>query len=410
MAFDKQLNEFDFPVIDADCHIYECHQIFTEYLEPEYRERLRGERAFFRVSEDPTLDVFGTFAKGENTHNRGMTYHSAMDSEAGHAATIAEPGYRYPGCWDPEIRLKCMDAEGIDAGIVRSTSMPGILLFDDIELVNAACRAYNNWVHDFCSVDPNRFYPESLLPCGDMDLAIAEFERTAAMGFKSVCLPGSTAAPKKSLSDPYWEPLFSRMQETGMPLCIHAGFNPSSDSSAQFLLAPEKIGSYSAQAYVGMYMMVNFLLDNIVTLGEITLGGMCDRFPNLNVYFIESGHSWIGEALYRYDKIFASPPDEFIPMERLAKTKPSEIFERQIYTMFEGGDRWMTACENITKIADNLLWASDIPHWDADGPWEGGGALMVIGVSDEVQRKIMGENFARILGIPYEKRIGTSNV
>jgi hypothetical protein len=91
-----------------------------------------------------------------------------------------------------------------------------------------------------------------------------------------------------------------------------------------------------------------------------------------------------------------------------AKTKPSEIFERQIYVPFEGGDQHYMSDMGMEGLSKNLVWASDIPHWDADGPWEGVGALRALKVKKEAEHAIMGKNAATILGIPYEKRVGTS--
>jgi predicted TIM-barrel fold metal-dependent hydrolase len=151
------------------------------------------------------------------------------------------------------------------------------------------------------------------------------------------------------------------------------------------------------------------MFDNIVTLGEITLGGMCDKFPDLNVYFIEAGHSWIGEVLYRLDKLFACPPTEYFGDNPLyATTKPSEIFERQIFVPFEGGDQHYMSDMTMSGLSKNMIWASDIPHWDADGPWEGVGAMRALKVPVEVEQIVMGGNAAKLLNVPYEKRVGTS--
>jgi predicted TIM-barrel fold metal-dependent hydrolase len=177
------------------------------------------------------------------------------------------------------------------------------------------------------------------------------------------------------------------------------------DSSSKWLL-DGKLETSSGGAYFNMNFTMNFVLDNMVTMGEVTLGGMCDKFPSLNIYFIESGHSWAGETLYRLDKVFDCPFEEYMPNGLPnAKTRPSEIFQRQMYVPYEGGDQWMAPIFN--KMQDNLIWASDIPHWDADGPWEGAGALRALGVSPEIERKIMGGNAAKLLNVPYEKKVRT---
>ena len=339
-----------------------------------------------------------------------------METDEAYEINKNEPDYRYPGESDPYMRLSCMDVEGIDSTIVRNTVSPWIFHCDLIaygDMVEAICVAYNNWVYDFCSADTNRLFPEAMLPCFNMEAAIKELERTAKLGFKSTCLPGSTAAGIP-LSDPRWDPLFSRMEEMGWPLFIHPGFDGKVNSITSHLLSPQNMCSYSRDAYMSIFFAHNFLLDNIVTLGEITLGGMLDKHPNLNVAFIESGSTWAGEVLYRLDKQFHAPwtmsqSDTYCrDMKLKAQTPPSELVARQVYFMFEGGDRSQTR-EDVERRAKNLVWCSDTPHYDGDGPWEGGGCLRdILKVSKDVEAQIMGGNAAKLLKVPYEKRIGTS--
>jgi predicted TIM-barrel fold metal-dependent hydrolase len=420
MALPK-IREFEYPVIDADLHILEGPEIFENFLEPKYQDQLKALPGPWADTGSEDLAVnesaFALFSRGESIttigrfkQNRGYTYRMHMESEDAWQSNLADTDYIFPGSIDPRVRLWCMDQEGIDAGIVRNTLAAGVCSFDDPELTDAVCRAYNTWVHDFCSTDPNRLYAEALLPLDNIDNAIRELERCAAMGFKSMVVPGSTASPRGALSDPYLDPIWARVQELGWPVCVHATFNASLNSSSQFLLSPQNMLSHSGSAYFSMFINLNFMLDNIVTLGEITLGGMCDKFPNLNIYFIEAGHSWVGEVLYRLDKIFACPvSDDFMPHHPLAATtKPSEIFERQIYVPFEGGDQHYMSDMSFNALSKNLIWASDIPHWDADGPWEGVGAMRALKVDPKAEALIMGGNIARMMNVPYEKRVGTS--
>lgn len=406
--FEDKNYSADFPVICMDTHIFEDPIILTEYLDPKYREMAN----YVLKGDTPGL---GDLVAGKEV-NAGYQYRMHMDTEEAYEVNLKEGcDYRFPGEHDAEVRLSCMDFEHIDAGIVRNTTMAGMYHLPPAynDLVEALCVAYNNWVYDFCQADPNRLYPEALLPCHDMELALKEMERTAKLGFKSTVLPGSTATGCP-LSDPHWDPLFSCMEEAGWPLFIHPAFDVQTDSAAQFLCSPAKMNSSSAAAYQLMFYNLNFMLDNIVTLGEITLGGMLDKHPNLNVCFIESGSSWASEVLYRLDKDFhvpwagLPPSDTWVRgMELKAKTPPSELAERQVYFMFEGGDRGQTK-QDVERRANNLIWCSDIPHYDADGPWEGGGCLRYLDVNEADQKLIMGGNAAKLLDIPYEKRVGTS--
>ena len=403
MALEK-VTQFDYPVIDMDFHIVEPPTVFSEHMDAKTLERARD--VFAKEAH-----ALWMLASGQYVKTRGDVYRMHMESAEAWEQTRVNWDYMFPGTNDAEVRLWCMDQEGIDKGLVRNTFGAGVGGVTDMEIAEATCRAYNDWLHEFCSADPERLLPEALLPCGDMDRAVKELERTAAMGFKGAVVPGSTGAPAR-LSSSYWDPLFSRMQELGWPLCCHATFNPGIDSASQWLLGAGKGDDPEfGPVFWSMHINLSFMLDNIVTLGEITLGGMCDKFPNLNVYFIEAGHSWIGEALYRLDKMFHCPPNDpiFFPdWKPKAKTPPSEIFERQLYVPFEGGDQHYMADMSFKALAKNLIWASDIPHWDADGPWEGVGAMRALKVSREVEETVMGANAAKLLGVPYEKRVGTS--
>ena len=395
---------FDYPVIDMDAHIYESPDIFTEYLEPRWREAVKP----ILLEQHPL--TLGALSKGvcpPLTAPRGPKYRMHLDAAESWPLNLAERDYIFPGAFDAHERLRCMDEEGIDATVVRNTLMAGVASIPNVEMIAALCRAYNDWVCDFCSADPNRLFPEALLPSADTDLAVAELERTAAKGFKGVVVAGST--PGIPLSDPHWDPIFARLEELGWPLCIHATFNNYLNSACQWL-ADEKIEHpVSGPAFYSVHVNLDFMIDNLVTLGEITLGGMADKYPDLNIYFVEGGHSWLGEVLYRLDKGFYCPPVEYYrDYQARATTPPSEIFQRQMFIAFEGGDQQYMAETAFEALSDKLLWTSDIPHWDADGPWEAVGALRARKVPDSVERAVMGANAARLLGVPYEKRVGTS--
>ena len=83
--------------------------------------------------------------------------------------TYEEGCRRTPGAVDPHIRLQELDEEGIDVAILYPTI--GIAWerdCEDPELSAAYCRAYNNWLLDYCSVNPAAFdrgRPHQLARC-----------------------------------------------------------------------------------------------------------------------------------------------------------------------------------------------------------------------------------------------------
>jgi uncharacterized protein len=133
-------------------------------------------------------------------------------------------------------------------------------------------------------------------------------------------------------------------------------------------------------------------------------GGVFERHPELQVLVLECGGGWIAHWMDRFDE-FLEAYDWALPAP--LELTPSEYFRRNCVISFDPGERTMGAMASLAG-EDNLIWASDFPHSDAKYP----------GVVDELmehvehlpaarQRKIVGENAARIYGIEdrYTKRV-----
>jgi predicted TIM-barrel fold metal-dependent hydrolase len=78
------------------------------------------------------------------------------------------------------------------------------------------------------------------------------------------------------------------------------------------------------------------------------------------------------------------------------RMKPSDYFLRQCYTSFEPDETRLG--EVISSVgADRVLFASDYPHWDAKLSGSPQAVMERPDLNIETQRKIMGENAARLL-------------
>ena len=66
--------------------------------------------------------------------------------------------------------LMAMDIEGVDISIVFRTLAAHFIAIDGLDpaLSGAMCRAFNNWLADFCSIDTERMKPAALLPLQDV--------------------------------------------------------------------------------------------------------------------------------------------------------------------------------------------------------------------------------------------------
>jgi predicted TIM-barrel fold metal-dependent hydrolase len=253
-----------------------------------------------------------------------------------------------------ELRLADMDRDGVQThvvfGPVTSFNHP------DEALRDACYSIYNDWLADYCAVAPNRLLGVPLLPPSP-ESALKELRRIAAMGvFKQVNLQIAVVEPR--LHDERWGPLWQALEDTGLVLAWHVTvfFPPEGDPSRGKM----------AGHLTHMKSFITQFLDAFV---DLFAWGILERHPNLKVVIAESGAGWlpwvVEELDYRHWRLWEA--EEFwkdkggIPL----KTKPSDLFKRQIYSTFQQSPVTMRLLE---FYGDNLLWASDYPHPDSIWP------------------------------------------
>jgi len=125
--------------------------------------------------------------------------------------------------------------------------------------------------------------------------------------------------------------------------------------------------------------------------------GILDRFPALRFVSVESGIGWvpfIREAL-DYEMAENAPRQ----LERLSM-RPSEYFRRQSYSTYwfeQGHDRIADLVATVGE--DNVLFETDFPHPTCLYPDPLRTIEKIRPLRPEVQRKVPGENTARLYRI-----------
>jgi predicted TIM-barrel fold metal-dependent hydrolase len=148
-------------------------------------------------------------------------------------------------------------------------------------------------------------------------------------------------------------------------------------------------------------MGVSFFLNNARTIAQLTCGGVCHRFPELNFVSVESGIGWIPFALASLDWQWKNCGVHLEHPEY--DLLPSEYFRRQIYGCF-----WFerdTALSAIDQLGpDNVLYETDFPHPTSMSPGPASSAIAPDAYIDEALgdlpeatlRKVLHDNAARI--------------
>jgi len=285
-----------------------------------------------------------------------------------------------------ELRLADMDRDGVHThvvfGPVTSFNHP------DSELRDACYRVYNDWLAEFCAVAPDRLLGVPMLP-PNPESALAELKRIAGMGvFKQVNLQIAVAEPR--LHDERWEPVWQALEDSGLILAWHVTvfFPPEGDPSRGKLAG-------------NLTHMKSFITQFLDAFVDLFAWGILERHPNMKVVIAESGAGWlpwvVEELDYRHWRLWEA--EEFwadkggIPL----KTKPSDLFKRQIYSTFQQSPVTMRLLE---FYGDNLLWASDYPHPDSIWPNSKATIERTMGhLPPETVKKLTHDNAARLYGL-----------
>src|SRR5947207_7549293 len=189
-------------VVDADGHVTEPMSLWTDYVEPAYRER----------APRPVLDERGRpcmLLDGRLVMRHAMLLTLGPDYDVAAAKFQA-------GGWDPQARLRDMDSEGIDLAVL----FPSVAFYlpetSDPALMAALCRAYNDWLADYCRAAPSRLVGVAMLPLADVDASIRELERaTEKLGFR-----GAFVRPNPYAGRPIHHPAYARSWERAAALRV----------------------------------------------------------------------------------------------------------------------------------------------------------------------------------------------
>ena len=258
-----------------------------------------------------------------------------------------------PAGFDPEERVKVLDAEGIDVSVMY----PGLGLklggIKDPELAVWSCKVYNDWLAEWCAAAPDRLKGAGALPLQDPVEAAREAHRIRDMG-----LVGTFVRPNAYNDKPFhhWDytPVWEALEETQLPLGLHiAGLAdmPGASQAMRHLMAP------------GTHHAVIPVIDQMMTLSNLVYGGVLERHPTLKVVVLESGGGWIAHWMDRLNEFEESYRWAAAPMS----LTPEEYFKRQCWISFDPGERTPGPLAPLVG-ADRYIWASDFPHNDAKYP------------------------------------------
>ena len=323
-------------VIDVDTHVTEPYDLFTSRVStkkwgdkvPHVRTIPWQTARHWDPSADPEEPRDIWILNGQPSSPIGITTMAGWrEWPPAHPSTLEDFD---PGAYDSTKRLERMDEYGMYAHIlypnVAGFGNQNFLKLEDRELMLACVQAYNDFLHEWCSVDPKRLLPIMAVPFWDIDATVEEINRCFKLGHKGVLFPQQPHlfGDSPMLADPHWNPVWHTAEDLGLSINFHIGSgNPV-----------EVHGGYAGNGQQANYSAgtVRFFMDNMNGIMEILISGICHRHPNLNFVSVESGVGWVPYVLEALDWqwLNAGARDEHPEMELL----PSEYFRRQVYACF----------------------------------------------------------------------------
>ena len=423
-----------FAVFDSDSHVVEPRAVWEDYLEPEFRTL--GKTALWREEGQygSYLKVNGKMFRDPMNPNiprhaiwkPGMTWEQVGDLDPN------TPHAKNAGASDPQARLADMDAMGVDQAFLYPTWFAeGFHLVEDPDVAAALARAYNNWLADFCQTAPTRLYAAAMLPLQNMDFALEELRRVAALPHFRGAFIRPMFIEGHYFTHPYYDPLWAELERLGVPAVVHPTpglWNPEWTSHGPFIekiknrlnqhtLLREVGGgpaagggdgrsnfSFFASPPVGhpLSPILSGWLDNHMFVASTLIGfAVMQRFPEMKVVVAHGKASWMEEVL---EKMEAST--KTIPLLNYypVRTDPEELWkEGRVMLGFDAEERMIQRLPHA--FAEKVVWGSRYPQHDTTSAWDAIEALTQAAVEEPLMARMFGGNAAAQFGIPLTRHV-----
>ncbi len=363
-----------FTIVDADAHHYETESWaeIVQYLEdPIIRYEAQGGGSMAIVGSVPLmLGAIGNQDVSGRILRQPLRRLEARELKGADRETL--------------ILKRAMDAMGIDYQVVFPTPMLSLGLHPVVEVEVAIARAYARWIGERVLAGNPMLRTMLYLPFGDPAACLKLVEEFGDMdGVSGFMVTGTRY---RAVHHNAYAPLYRALEERGLPLGFHGGYRwQGGDRSMETL-----------NRFLSVHAL-GFPFSLMIHLTNWVVNGMPERFPKLPVVWIEGGLAWIPFLMQRLDHEYEMRSSEAPLLKRL----PSEYI-REMYFTSQPLERPhdLDLLEQTFKLIDaenQLLYASDYPHWDFDLP----SVIYDLPFLDEqAKRKILGGNACKLFGLP----------
>ncbi len=355
--------DLDYLPFDADNHFYEAIDAFTRHVPAEMQPRVvqwveQGGRKYHLVGGqishavvNPTWDPVAMPGALHEYFKGNPLGRSPLDM-----LKEREPLPDY--YMNNDARVELIKTQGLQAVWLFPTL--GVLyeelIKDDVEACAAMMSAFNQWLLDDWGYDyKDTIYGAPYLCLGDVDAAAAEVDKVIALGARALVMrPAAVTTPtgRKSPFDPYFDPVWSRINEAGVTLVIHAsdsGYSTQGYADNRFSAAGISKGNYGGPS-IGSFSIERAAQDWLI---QAVFQKIFDRFPNLRFASVENGSDFLAPMFRKFDQTVKKSFGWF-------NDHPTDTFKNHVWM----NPFWEDDVNEVAELmgADHVIFGSDWPH------------------------------------------------
>ena len=355
--------ELDFKPFDADNHYYESLDAFTRHVPAEMQPRVvqwvdMGGRQYHlvggRISHavvNPTWNpvampgALNAFFKGNPEGRNPMDMLAEREPLPDHYIVN-------------EARGRVIDSQGLQAVWMFPTlgMLYEELLKDDVDACTAMMLGFNRWLaEDWGYAWRDKIFAAPYICLGDVDAAAAEVDRVISEGATVLVMrPASVVTPTgvRSPFDQHFDPVWSRINDAGITVVIHAG--DSGYSTHGYADRPFSTGGLSTAGYTGP-SIGNFSIERAAQdwLIQAVFQKIFDRFPNLRFASVENGSDFLAPMFRKMDQTAKKSFGWF-------DDHPGDTFREHVWM----NPFWEDDVNEVAELmgTDHVIFGSDWPH------------------------------------------------
>ena len=252
----------------------------------------------------------------------------------------------------------------------------------DREWAVALCRAYNTFLHEEFVKKSPRLHAVALLPVQDPDGGRA---RAAPRGDRARAWWARCSRPTAATCWATRASCRSTRRRTASTSCS-ASTRPARTWAAPGVdLFPQFIQAHTCSHAFGQMRQIT----------SMVFEGIPERFPRLRIAYLEAGCGWAPYWAERMDDEYAKRAAEAPALTR----KPSDYIRSGSIFFSCEADEWLLP-QALKLIGENqIVYASDFPHWDHSYPASLDEIRDRGDITDIQKRKILSDNTRRLYGL-----------